>query len=133
MVSITPHHPLVNLLLNGIPFTRRTPNVLRIKALMEDIRRIEESDSRAADGQTDPPPHPLREAREALEKLIVKMDHLEADFDRFAEKSSESLILTLSPRNDLSYFTQYCLLRDYHTISVDVSIYLNESLSWELI
>jgi hypothetical protein len=32
--------------------------------------------------------HPMRDTREALEKLVARMDSLESDFDRLAEKSS---------------------------------------------
>jgi autophagy-related protein 11 len=32
--------------------------------------------------------HPIKDTREALEKLVTKMDNLEADFDKIAEKSS---------------------------------------------
>jgi hypothetical protein len=35
------------------------------------------------------PHHPMRDTREALEKLVTRMDSLEADFDRLAEKSSK--------------------------------------------
>jgi hypothetical protein len=34
------------------------------------------------------PPHPVREARVALEKLISRMDGLEVEFDKMAERSS---------------------------------------------
>jgi hypothetical protein len=34
--------------------------------------------------------HPMRDTREALEKLVARMDSLESDFDRLAEKTSKS-------------------------------------------
>jgi len=56
-------------------------------ALIEAMRQIEEDTASPNNGSGSH--HPMRDTREALEKLVARMDSLEADFDRLAEKSSE--------------------------------------------
>lgn len=56
------------------------------------MRHIEEDSAKSQlinTGSASTSRHPIRDTREALEKLVAKMDSLEADFDRIAEKSSE--------------------------------------------
>jgi len=57
-------------------------------ALLEAMRQIEE-ETISLNFVNGGSHHPMRETREALEKLVARMDSLEADFDRLAEKSGE--------------------------------------------
>jgi autophagy-related protein 11 len=57
-------------------------------ALLEVMRQIEE-ETASPNFVNGGSHHPMRDTREALEKLVTRMDSLEADFDRLAEKSSE--------------------------------------------
>lgn len=60
--------------------------------LLEAMRHIEEDSdlNQLVDvGSESVQQHPVKDTREALEKLVTKMDNLEADFDKIAEKSSK--------------------------------------------
>ena len=50
-------------------------------ALLTSLRQIE-SEITAPEGE----PHPVKETKESLERLVARMDALEADFDRMAER-----------------------------------------------
>ena len=50
-------------------------------ALLASLRQAE-SEVTAPEGES----HPIKESRESLERLVVRMDALEADFDRMAER-----------------------------------------------
>ncbi|PVG01431.1 hypothetical protein CPB86DRAFT_773278 [Serendipita vermifera] len=62
-----------------------------VDALIQTMRQIEEewehysmTDTRSSSEKSY---HPIRDTREALEKLVARMENLEADFDKIAEKS----------------------------------------------
>lgn len=61
-----------------------------VDALLETMRQIEREHDPLPPGTSTSgsgPHHPIRATREALEKLLARMDSLEADFDKIAEKS----------------------------------------------
>ena len=61
-----------------------------LSALLETMRQIEEETASSFNNGlgSQVAHHPMRDTREALEKLVARMDSLETDFDRLAEKSS---------------------------------------------
>ncbi|KIM22566.1 hypothetical protein M408DRAFT_18149 [Serendipita vermifera MAFF 305830] len=80
-----------------------------VEVLLEAMRQIEEETApqlhNAAGSQT---AHPMKETREALEKLVVRMDSLESDFDRLAEKSIlSSTRLAYYKRRSINEATAY--------------------------
>lgn len=78
------------MLLVGISFIHQIFIPKISAAFINVMIGIEESEA-PADGS----PHPIRKTRESLEKLISRMDSLESDFDKLAEKSSTlSVMLT---------------------------------------
>ena len=56
-------------------------DALPTAALLASLKQIE-SEITTPDGD----PHPIKETKESLERLVVRMDALEADFDRMAER-----------------------------------------------
>ena len=63
----------------SLPFD--VTNLLLNTALLTSLKQIE-SEITTPDGE----PHPVKETKESLERLVVRMDALEADFDRMAER-----------------------------------------------
>ena len=63
---------------DSLPFG--VTNALHNAALLASLRQIESEI--ATDGDS----HPIKETKESLERLVVRMDTLEADFDRMAER-----------------------------------------------
>jgi hypothetical protein len=82
------------------------------------MRQIEEESEHY--GMTDTrssserPYHPIRDTREALEKLVARMDNLETDFDKIAEKSSKGL-------SNTSHWIALLMLPD-STIDDEISV-----------
>jgi len=63
----------------SLPFD--VTDVLLNAALLTSLRQTE-SEITTPDGE----PHPVKETKESLERLAVRMDAFEADFDRMAER-----------------------------------------------
>ncbi|KAG8902194.1 oligomeric, coiled-coil, peripheral membrane protein [Tulasnella sp. 403] len=72
-----------------LPFTLSRDDLLEFFNLVDEIAEstptLEASDSHSQSAVI----HPVKEVRAALDKLVAKIDTLEADFDKLAEKSNE--------------------------------------------